>query len=44
MVQKHCTNFCAKSQKVIIYHLTSDLKKVYGTVPQFYAKLSLNTG
>jgi hypothetical protein len=35
MVQKQCTNLCAKCQKVVIYHLTSDLKKVYNSAAQF---------
>jgi hypothetical protein len=41
MVQKHCTNLCAKSQRDIIYQLTSALKEV--KIPQFNAILSLNT-
>jgi hypothetical protein len=39
MVQKHCTNLCAKIPKNI-YHL-SDMKKF--TIPQFNTKLSINT-
>ncbi len=34
MVQKHCTNLCAKSQKIIIFHLTSDLNKVQNSAVQ----------